>query len=159
MVNLKKMKIDQLDRKILQELRKNARRPLQEIARSLGVSGGTVHLRVNKMEQSGVIKGAQLVIEHAKLGYDICAFIGVNFHNAADLPKVIEKFRGIPEILEAHFTTGKYNLFLKILLRDTADLKNFLIDCLQKIPEIQSTETLISLDIPVRHEMPLGRVD
>lgn len=154
-----KLKIDQLDRKILTELRKNARQPLQEIARWLGVSGGTVHLRVNKMQNAGVIQGAQLVIDHAKLGYDICAFIGVNFHNAADLPKVVEKFRGIPEIIEAHFTTGKYNLFLKILVRDTADLKDFLVDRLQKIPEIQSTETLISLDIPVRHEIPLGRLD
>ena len=153
------MKIDELDRKILNELRKNARQPLQEIARALGVSGGTVHLRVNKMQQAGVIQGAQLILDYSKLGYDICAFIGVNFHNASDLPAVVDKFRGIPEILEAHFTTGKYNLFLKILVRDTADLKDFLVDRLQTIGEVQSTETLISLDIPVRHEVLLERFD
>lgn len=148
--------IDNLDRELLRELQKDARRPFQEIARELIVSGGTVHVRYNKLKEMGVIKGSQLVIDPEKLGYDICAFVGINLHNARDYKIVIKKLKTMPEILEAHYTTGKFNIFMKILTRSTRGLHDFLIERVQDIPEVQSTETLISLEVPIRQNIPLG---
>ncbi len=147
--------IDNLDREIMKELQKDARRPFQLIARDLVVSGGTVHVRYNKLKEAGVITGTSVNIQKEKLGYDICAFIGINLHTARDYKIVIRKLSKIPEVQEAHYTTGKYNIFLKIIARSTRDLHHFLIERIQEIPQVQSTETLISLETPIRQEVPL----
>ena len=146
--------IDNLDREILKELQKDARRSFQEIARDLIVSGGTIHVRYNKLKEIGVIKGSKLLVDPTKLGYDICAFVGINLHNARDYKAVIKQLKTMPEILEAHYTTGKYNIFLKIIAKSTRGLHDFLIERLQETPQIQSTETLISLEIPIEHDIP-----
>jgi Lrp/AsnC family transcriptional regulator, regulator for asnA, asnC and gidA len=147
--------LDNLDYEILRELQKDARRPFQEIARELIVSGGTIHVRFNKLKEAGVIKGSHLRLDPQKLGYDIMAFVGINLHNARDYKMVIEELKRLPEILEAHYTTGKYNIFLKILAQSTRGLHNFLIERIQLIPQIQSTETLISLEVPIQNDVPL----
>lgn len=147
--------IDNLDREILKELQKDARRSFQEIARDLIVSGGTIHVRYNKLKEIGVIKGSKLLVDPTKLGYDICAFVGINLHNARDYKTVIKQLKTMPEILEAHYTTGKYNIFLKIIAKSTRGLHDFLIERLQETPQIQSTETLISLEIPIEHDIPV----
>jgi Lrp/AsnC family transcriptional regulator for asnA, asnC and gidA len=147
--------IDDLDRQLLLVLQKGARRPFQEIARDLIVSGGTVHVRYNKLKEQGIIKGSKIIIDPVKLGYDICAFVGINLHTAGDYRAVIKKLKAIPEIQEAHYTTGKYNIFLKILARSTRGLHDFLIEKLQVFPEVQSTETFISLEVPIRQDIPL----
>lgn len=138
--------LDDLDRNIISELQKDARKPFQEIARDLNVSGGTVHVRFNKMKEEGYILGGRLALNPQKLGYNVCAFIGINLHNARDVNKVVEELSHLPQIVEAHFTTGSYNLFLKIMEKSIPGLHNFLAENLQVIPEIQSTETLLSLD-------------
>lgn len=147
--------IDGLDRQILSELQKDARRPFQEIARDLEVSGGTIHVRYNKLKDAGVIRGSKLLVDPEMMGYDICAFVGINLHNARDYKPVIKELQKMPEILEAHYTTGKYNIFLKILARSTRGLHDFLIERLQDIPQVQSTETLISLEIPINQDIPV----
>jgi len=147
--------IDKLDRQLLSELQKDSRKPYQEIARELVVSGGTVHFRINKLKEEGVITGSKIVIDYSKFGYDVCTFIGINLHNARDYKIVIEQLKTMPEIVEAHYTTGSYSLFVKVLAKSTKGLHNFLIDKLQTIQEIQSTETFISLDIPINREVPL----
>lgn len=148
--------IDDLDRQIIKELQKDARRPFQDIARDLIVSGGTVHVRFNKLKDAGVIRSSKLIVNPEKLGYDICAFVGINLHNARDYKPVIRELQKMPEILEAHFTTGKFNIFLKILAKSTRGLHDFLIERVQEIPQVQSTETLISLEIPIYHDIPVG---
>ncbi|MCP4221676.1 MAG: AsnC family transcriptional regulator [bacterium] len=148
--------IDNLDRDILKELQKDARRPFQEIARDLIVSGGTVHVRYNKLKEHGVVRGSKVLVDAEKLGYDICAFVGINLHNARDYKQVIKKLQKMPEILEAHYTTGQYNIFLKILSKSTRGLHDFLIERLHQIPEVMSTETLISLEMPICQNVPLG---
>lgn len=148
--------IDDLDRQILAELQKDARRPFQEIARDLVVSGGTIHVRYNKLKDAGVIRGSKLLVNPEKLGYDICAFVGINLHNARDYKPVIKELKKMPEILEAHYTTGNYNIFLKILAKSTRGLHDFLIERLQEIPQVQSTETLISLEIPINQDIPVA---
>jgi len=150
--------IDKLDGDILRALQRDARRPFQELARDLLVSGGTIHVRVNKLREQGVIRGTRVVIDPVRIGYDVCAFVGINLHNARDYKTVLKQLRGVPEILEAHYTTGKYNIFLKVVARSTRGLHDLLIERLQSIPEIQSTETLISLEAPILREVPVPRV-
>jgi Lrp/AsnC family transcriptional regulator for asnA, asnC and gidA len=145
----KKFEIDKIDRHILDELRLDSRCSFQDIARKLKVSGGTIHVRVNKLREAGVIKGTRLILDPAGLGYDICAFIGINLHQAGDHISVVAKLKNMPEVVEAHFTTGSYSLFIKVFVSSTAGLHKFLVEKLQPIPEVQSTETLISLDMPI----------
>lgn len=144
-----KFEIDNLDRKILDELRLDSRKSFQEIARKLAVSGGTIHVRVNKLREAGIIRGTRLLLAPELLGFDICAFIGINLHKAGDHIAVLKKLRSMPEVVEAHFTTGSYSLFIKVYVATTAGLHRFLVEKLQPIDEVQSTETLISLDNPI----------
>ena len=145
----KKFEIDKIYRQILDELRLDSRCSFQDIARKLKVSGGTIHVRVNKLREAGIIKGTRLILDPAGLGYDICAFIGINLHQAGDHISVVAKLKKMPEVVEAHFTTGSYSLFIKVFVSSTAGLHKFLVEKLQPIPEVQSTETLISLDMPI----------
>ncbi len=147
--------IDDLDRDILMILQKDSRKPFQLIAKQLFVSGGTVHVRYNKLKEMGVIKGNKLKVNYEKIGFDIIAFIGINLHKAVDYMVVVEKIRKIPEVLEAHYTTGKYNIFIKIVATSTKGLQHFLIGQLHNIPQIQSTETLISLERPIYRDVPI----
>jgi len=147
--------IDNLDRQILDVLQQDARRPFQLIAKDLIVSGGTVHIRVNKLKEAGVITGSKIRVNPEKLGYDVCAFVGINLQNARDYRVVIEELKQMPEILEAHYTTGKYNIFVKILAKSTRGLHHFLIEKLQEIPQVRSTETFISLQMPINRDVPI----
>ena len=145
--------LDDLDRKILLELQKDFRKPFQEIARDLGVSGGTVHVRYSKMKEEGYIMGGHLALDPEKLGYTVCAFVGINLHNAKDVNVILEKIKEMPRIVEAHYTTGGYSLFLKVVARNLPGLHKFLAEKLQALPEIQSTETLISLDVVIDRDV------
>ncbi len=146
---------DKLDRKILDRLQKNARYPFQLLAKELDVSGGTIHIRYNKMVEAGLIEGSKIAVNRDKMGFDVCAYVGINLHNARDYKPVLEELRRIPEILEAHYTTGKYNIFIKAIATSTRGLQMFLTERLQEIPYIQSTETLICLDTPINRDIPV----
>ena len=148
-------KIDNLDTRILSILQENSRRSYQEIARELIVSGGTIHVRVNRLKELGIIKGSKIILDYPKLGFDVTVFIGINLHNASDSSLVLSKLNKMDEITEVHYTTGSYSLFIKAVLRSTLGLKTFLVEKLQLIEEIQSTETLISLDEPVSRDIRL----
>ncbi len=139
-------KLDKIDKKILSFLIEDARQPFLDIAKTIYVSGGTIHVRFRKMVEKGIIKGSTLIIDPEKIGFDIFAFVGINLHNAKDYKIVIEKIKKIPEIMEAYYTTGKYNIFVKLFAKNTKDLYNILIRKIQEISEIQSTETLLSLE-------------
>jgi len=150
------VELDNLDREILSQLQQNSRKPFQEIARELNVSGGTVHVRVNKLKDIGVITGSKIIVDPLKLGYDVTAYIGINLHNAGDYKIVINTLKQLPEVVESHYTTGSYSLFIKVLAKSTHGLHDFLIEKLQKITEIQSTETLVSLEKPIDRDVPLN---
>ncbi len=141
----KSRELDELDLKILSKLMLDATRPYTEIARELYVSSGTVHVRMRKMEEMGVVKGAHLVIDYEKLGYDIMAFLGIYLDKSSLYDDVAAQLEQIPEIVSAHYTTGIYNIFAKIVCRDTTHLREVLHDKIQKIQGIQRTETFISL--------------
>ena len=150
-----KYKIDNLDIKILSTLQEDSRRSYQEISRELVVSGGTIHVRVNRLKELGIIKGSRIILDYPKLGFDVTVFIGINLHNVGDSSSVLNKLKEMDEITEVHYTTGSYSLFIKAVLRSTLGLKTFLVEKLQLIEEIQSTETLISLDEPISRDIRL----
>lgn len=145
--------IDNLDKIILNALSDNARLSYAEIAKNNGVSPATVHVRVEKMRKAGIVTGAKLSIDHRKLGYDICCFIGIILRQAGDYPAALEKLKALPEVTEAYYTTGQYSVLIKVLVKNIDDLQRLLIERLQVIDEIQSTETLISLQSPIQRNI------
>jgi len=140
------MEIDDIDRKILSVLMHNAKLPYTEVAKEVHVSGGTVHVRMKKMEEMGIIKGFQLVIDPVKLGYDITAYLGIYLEKSSYYENVIKSLQDIPEMVSAHYTTGNYSIFARIICRDTKHLLEILHNKVQKISGIQRTETFISLE-------------
>lgn len=140
------MEIDSTDRKILSILMKDAKKPYTEIAKEIHVSGGTVHVRMKKMESLGIVLGSHLSIDYTKLGYDVAAFLGIYLEQSSLYDQVSMALEEIPEVVGAHYTTGNYSIFAKVICRDTNHLRDVLHDKIQKISGIQRTETFISLD-------------
>ena len=150
--------IDNLDRQILQLLMRDVTRPYTDIAKELSVSGGTIHVRMKKLNDLGVIKGSQLIVNPAALGFDICAFIGVFLEKGSEYKKAVEEMRRIPEIVEMHYTTGSYSMFVKIICRDTKHLREVLNEKMQTISGVQRTETFISLEESISRQINLAPV-
>ena len=148
-------KLDQLDLQILKILIENANTPYTDIARELKVSGGTIHVRMKKMQEAGIVIGSRLIVDPNSLGYDVTAFLGIYLEKASVYTQVEQMLRDIPEIVELHYTTGAYNMFAKLICRNTNHLREVLHDKLQTVPGVQRTETLISLDESIRREIQL----
>ncbi len=138
--------LDVLDRTILDLLMKDARTPFLEIARVCNVSGATVHLRVQKLERMGIIIGSRLSINYHQLGLGICAFLGIYLDKCNHFEDIFAQMKSIPEIVECHYTTGIYAIFLKVYCRDTQHLRDLLLEKIQTIPYVRRTETFISLE-------------
>ncbi|MBP5689976.1 MAG: Lrp/AsnC ligand binding domain-containing protein [Bacteroidales bacterium] len=145
--------IDNIDKQILAHLVKNARMPFLEIARDIGVSGAAIHQRVKRLEASGVITGSRLLVKPQALGLNICAFVSISLSEANKYLEVISYLKQIPEIVECHFVTGKYGILAKVYCFDNDHLMEVLLNTIQKIPYIQSTETMISLDQAIERQV------
>lgn len=148
--------IDKTDLKILEILTEDAKKPFTEVAKKVFVSQGTVHVRMNKMEEAGIIEKTTLRVNYAKLGYDITAFIGIYLEKSALYDKVLAKLKDIPEITNIHYTTGNYSMFIKIHCRDTNHLKEVLHDKMQQVEGIDRTETMISLEESLDRSLKLS---
>ncbi len=146
-------RFDNLDRSILGALMENARTPYAELAKQFAVSAGTIHVRIEKMRQAGVITGTKVSVDAKRLGYDVCCFIGINLNNARDYPQTLELLRELDEVVEAYYTTGNYSIFIKVMARSIEHLQDVLINKIQAIEAIQSTETLISLQNPINRSV------
>lgn len=138
--------IDELDKRILAKLVADGNLPYTDIAKQLFVSSGTIHVRMRKLEQAGIVKGASLTVDYHRLGYDITAFLGIYLDKSSLYDEVAEQLKEIPEVVEANYTTGLYSVFVKIVCKDTNHLRVVLHDKIQKIAGIQRTETFISLE-------------
>lgn len=145
--------IDEVDRVILSYLVNNARMPYLEIARECCISGAAVHQRIKKLEASGVILGSRMVVKPAALGLNVCAFISVSLSEDNKYAEVINALKLIPEIVECHFITGKAALFLKVYCFDNEHLMRILLNTIQRIPYVQATDTMISLDQSFEREI------
>ena len=138
--------IDNVDLSILNILTKDAKKPYTDVARKVHVSGGTVHVRMNKLEDAGIVRRATLDLDYGKLGYSLTAFLGVYLAKSSLYDSVFEQLTMIDEITTIHYTTGNYSMFLKLVCKDTSHLKDILHDRIQRIDGIVRTETIISLE-------------
>ncbi|MBD5366973.1 MAG: Lrp/AsnC ligand binding domain-containing protein [Muribaculaceae bacterium] len=150
-----RQQLDALDVKILGYLLENARRPFLEIARECKVSGAAVHQRIARLQSLGVIKGSELLINPSSLGFDTCSYVGFFLKDPTRLNEVIEKLKDIPEVVECHFTTGRYDLFIKLYARNNDDLLNIIQNKLLCLG-LARTESLISFKEIFNRPLPVG---
>jgi Lrp/AsnC family transcriptional regulator for asnA, asnC and gidA len=117
-----------------------------DLGKKLFVSGGTIHVRIKKLQEAGVVKGTQLKVELRKMGYDVIAFIGIYLKESSLYDTVAKELKKIPEVVRLNYTTGNYSMFAEIVCKDITQLRHVLHDELQKVKGIERTETLISLE-------------
>lgn len=140
-----KLNLDKLDLQIIHEMMEDAGVSYADLGKKLFVSGGTIHVRIKKLQEMGIVKGTRLNVDLKMLGYDITAFVGIYLEKSSLYDVVAEDLKKIPEIIRINYTTGNYSMFLEVVARDINQLRYVLHDQLQKIKGIERTETLISL--------------
>ncbi len=148
--------LDRLDIQILSSLMDDASGPYTEIAKKLNVSGGTIHVRMKKMVDMGVIKGTHLQVNAQRIGFDITAFLGIFLDKGSQYKNAVEQLTKIKEVVELHYCTGSYSMFAKIVCRDTEHLRRVLNDDIQSVEGIQRTETIISLEESIKRQISLS---
>jgi len=144
-MSITKFKLDEIDHQILDMLIDNTRMPFTDIAKKLLISAGTVHVRVKKLEEAGILQGSSLTLDYEKLGYSFIAYVGVFLNNTSQTKFVLERIAEIPYVTVAHIVTGKFNIFCKIRAKDTKHAKD-VIFMLDDIEGVYRTETMISLE-------------
>jgi Lrp/AsnC family transcriptional regulator for asnA, asnC and gidA len=150
-------KIDNLDKKILDILSKNARIPFKDVAAVCGVSRAAIHQRVQHLIDAGVIIGSGFDINPKSLGYSTCTYVGITLEKGSMYKNVVKRLVDIPEVVECHFTTGPYTMLAKLYARDNEQLMDLLNNQLQGIPGVVATETLISLEQSIKREVPVNQ--
>lgn len=147
--------IDGIDKSILRALMEDARTPILEIARQVGISGAAIHQRLRKLEKSGLISGSKFVINTKVLGYTTMAFIGIFLDKAASNPEAVKQLKKVPEVLECHYTTGNWSILIKVLCRDNEHLMHVLNKEIQSIKGVSRTETFISLEQQIDRQIKI----
>jgi len=151
----KTITIDGIDKKILRALTEDARIPILEIARNVGISGAAIHQRLKKLEKSKLLSGSKFIINPEVLGYSTLAFVGIYLDKAANTDEVVKALKRIPEITECHFTTGNYSLFVKLLSLNNVHLKHLLSNNIQTINGVLRTESIISLEQQIDRQITI----
>lgn len=154
-INSLQVEIDGIDKEILRYLMEDARKPILQIAGKIGISGAAIHQRLRKLEQAGVIAGSKFIVNTRVLGYSTMAFVGIYLDKASSNPEAVKELRKIPEVLECHYTTGNWSIFIKIICRDNEHLMQLLNKKIQPIPGVSRTETFISLDQQIERQIQL----
>jgi len=148
-------KIDNLDKKILQILSKNARIPFKDVAEVCGVSRAAIHQRVQHLIEHNVIVGSKFEVNPKSIGFTTCTYVGITLERGSMYKDVVERLRHIPEIVECHFTTGPYTMLVKLYASNNDQLMDLLNNQMQNIPGVVATETLISLEQSIKREIPV----
>ena len=146
--------LDLLDKKILNLVAENARLPFLEVARACNVSGAAIHQRIAKLTSLGVLKGSRFVIDPEKIGYETCAYVGLYLKNPEQFDAVVDKLMQIPEVTECHYTTGGYDMFVKIYARNNHHLLNIIHDRLQPLG-LSRSETIVSFNAVIDRQLPI----
>ena len=141
-----KFNLDKLDLQIIHEMMENAEISYADLGKKLFVSGGTIHVRIKKLQEFGIVKGTKLNVNLKHLGFDVIAFIGIYLEKSSLYDSVAKELRRVPEIVRLNYTTGNYSMFAEVVCSDINELKKVLHDQLQKIKGIERTETFISLE-------------
>ncbi|HEY3370476.1 MAG TPA: Lrp/AsnC ligand binding domain-containing protein [Prolixibacteraceae bacterium] len=147
--------IDELDEKILKLITKNARIPFLEVARECGVSGAAIHQRVQRLLNLGVVSGSEFLVNPQKMGYFTCAYMGIHLEKAKYHQQVVAELTKIPEVVECHYVTGSYAIFIKVQTKTNKHLKKLIDEDLQEIEGIARTETFISLEMEFKRQVPI----
>ncbi len=147
--------LDGIDKTILNHLMKDAKKPILEIAKNIGITGAAVHQRLRKLEKSGLIEGSKMMLDARLLGYKTMAFVGVYLDKAVSNPQAVKQLNEIPEVIECHYTTGNWSIFLKILCKDNEHLMNVLNKNIQAIDGVSRTETFISLNQQIDRQIKI----
>ena len=138
--------LDKLDLQIIQAMMQDAEVSYADLGKQFFVSGGTIHVRIKKLEELGIVQGKRLAVDLKVLGYDIIAFIGIYLEKSSLYDTVALALKNIPQVVRVNYTTGNYSMFVEIVCKDIQQLRFILHDELQKIKGIERTETLISLE-------------
>ena len=149
------IKIDGIDEIIIKRLVEDARTPVLGIAREVGISGAAIHQRLRKLEDSDLMLGSRLILNPKALGYTTMAFIGIHLESAGMYSSAIKKLKEIPEVVESHYTTGNWAIFIKILCKNNEDLMFLLNNDIQRIKGVSRTETFISLDQQINRQIKI----
>lgn len=152
---MSRQQLDKLDCRILEMLASNARVPFLEIARECGVSGASIHQRIQKLTSLGVVKGFETLVSPASLGYETCAYIGLCLNNPSEADIVVEKLRSIPEVVECNFTTGRHDILVKVYARNNSHLLDIIHDGIGPIGAGR-TETLICFREAMHRQVPIA---
>ena len=147
--------LDELDSKILNLILNNARMPFLEVARAVGVSGAAIHQRVQKLNNLGILKGSEFILDSERIGFETCAFMGVILNNPSIYEQVVDGLEKVPEVVECYFTTGQYDLLIKVYAKNNKDLLRIIQTQLQPLG-ISRTETLMCLKEAVRKKLPVN---
>ena len=147
-------RLDKLDKQILRLIAADARIPFLEVARACNVSGAAIHQRIQKLTNLGILKGSHFVIDPEKIGYETCAYIGLNLKNPEKFDSVVEELRKIPEVVECHYTTGDFDLFIKIYAFNNHHLLDIIHDKLQPLG-LSRSETIISFNTAIDRQPPI----
>ena len=154
-VNSLTIEIDGIDKDILRYLMEDARKPILQIGKNIGISGAAIHQRLRKLEQSGVISGSKFIVNNKILGYSTMAFVGIYLEKAARNSETVKELKKIPEVLECHYTTGNWSILIKIICRDNEHLMQLLNTKIQAIEGVSRTETFISLEQQIERQIQL----
>ncbi len=147
--------IDGIDKIILKSLMLNARTPILNIAREVGISGAAIHQRLRKLEASGLISGSKLVVNPKVLGFKTLAFVGIFLDSSSKYKEAVNRLKEIDEVIESHYTTGNYAIFVKILCKDNEHLMQVLNHRIQNIKGVSRTETFISLEQQINRQLKI----
>ena len=154
-INEKGIFIDGIDKKILRALMADARTPILEIARNVGISGAAIHQRLRKLEKSKLLSGSKFIVNPKVLGYTTMAFVGIYLDKAVSNPEAVKQLSKIPEVLECHYTTGHWSVFIKILAKDNEHLMQVLNTDIQSITGVSRTETFVSLQQQIDRQIKI----
>ena len=146
--------LDSLDESILKLIAANARIPFLEVARECGVSGAAIHQRIQKLTNLGILKGSEFILDPESIGYETCAYMGVYLKHPEEFESVFEGVKQIPEVVECHYTTGQYDMFLKVYAKNNHHLLDIIREKLQPLG-LSRTETIISFREAFRRQMPV----
>ena len=149
----KKALLDGIDKIIIKHLLKEARTPIQILSNACGISGAAIHQRLKKLENSGVVSGSQIILNPKILGFNTVAFIGIYLDKAIRNPEAVRQLKNIPQVIECHYTTGNWSIFVKLLCRDNEHLMQLLNKNIQTIDGVSRTETFISLQEQISRQI------
>jgi len=147
--------IDGIDKKILRALMEDARTPILKIAREVGISGAAIHQRLRKLEKSKLLAGSKFIINPKALGYTTMAFVGIFLDKAISNPEAVKQLKRVPEVIECHYTTGNWSIFIKILCKDNEHLMHLLNNDIQSIKGVSRTESFVSLQQQIDRQIKI----